>query len=732
MAIKFDAKTLEAAGFAIRQKFDLAAADRVVLEQQWLRNLRQYRGVYDPEVVSLLPRERSQVYPRDTYVKVTGFEAKMMEMMFPATEANFSIERTVYPSIAQDDLQNIINGLRQQKSQAAQAQAQQNQQGGQPVPPPNPADLEPTSEEIEIAVDAFADARAENMFKECEDQLEDLDYPDLAKRALRSGAIYGFGVTEGPMVKLTQERVWEALETGGYSAVTKTVARPDFAHESIWNLFPDLAAKKWEDQEFMYQRKVFTRHELTDLKKRPDFFADKIDEFLKLNRDGNYKSRTFENDLNVLKLITNLNKRDARKYEVIRYFGFLSGHDLSDMGMKLTDKEMSQDVLVDFWLLESIPIKGDIAAFGDCPADMFHAYIHMDDEDSGLTGVGIPQILRDTQMSRCAVRRMIMDNAAAVAGPIFAVDESKFARGKENQQFHSFATIYLDGEDAQNFRMSDAVQQLSTDSHISELSAFEESLKKDIDTESNLPSWTMGNAQPLGEAFRTSQNMSQMTGGANVVIKDNVRSYDRYTKSLIGSLVKWNMDPELNPKKEIKGDYNVQPKGTISLVAKEVHGAALDQLAQTLTPQDRLYINGRQLLVERMKSRDLDPDLVKSQKDCDAADEQQAQMAMQQSQLASGESQARTQSLTAKAGKDTASAQVMQEQNQAQIAQILADVQAKLANAKGVADKNSLESTKTLLEDLRERSLAGAQQAGAGKKVKSGPTKGVGTEAGGA
>ena len=46
MAIKFDAKTLEAAGFALRQKFDLAAADRVVLEQQWLRNLRQYRGVY--------------------------------------------------------------------------------------------------------------------------------------------------------------------------------------------------------------------------------------------------------------------------------------------------------------------------------------------------------------------------------------------------------------------------------------------------------------------------------------------------------------------------------------------------------------------------------------------------------------------------------------------------------------------------------------------------------------
>jgi hypothetical protein len=325
---------------------------------------------------------------------------------------------------------------------------------------------------------------------------------------------------------------------------------------------------------------------------------------------------------------------------------------------------------------------------------------------------------------------MIMDNGAAVAGPIFVVDESAMARGKEVQSFHSFSTVYVDGEDKPNFRLTDAVMQLSTESHIPELSAFEEALKKDVDTESNLPSWTLGNAQPLGEAFRTSQNMSQMTGGANVVIKDNVRSFDRYTKSFVGAQVKWNMDPELNSKKEIKGDFNVQPKGTISLVAKEVHGAALDQLAQTLTPQDRMYINGRKLLVERMKSRDLDPELVKSQKECDAVDAQQAQIAAQQSQLATGESQAKTQSLTAKAGKDTASAQVMQEQNQAQIAQILADVQAKLAGAKGVADKNSLESTKTLLEDLRERSLAGAQKAGAGKKVKNGngSTAGTGAE----
>ena len=712
----FDDQALERAGHTIRQKFELVTMDRVVIEQQWLRDLRQYKGEYDPDVVDLIPKERSKVYPRDTYKKVTGFEAKMMEMMFPATEKNFSITRLPFPSIEQADLQNIIDGLRQQKTQAVAQQLQQAQQQGQQAAPPNAADIEPTSEEIEKAVDEFADARAELMTLECETQLGKIDYPDIAKRALRSGAIYGCGITEGPLVKMEKIREWVRDPQGRYKAEIKDVACPVYEHCQIWDIFPDLAAKQWGDQEFIFQRKVFTRFELTALRERPDFLAEKINEYLAEHRDGNYKSRTYEIDLNIIKKISNLNKRDSRRYEVIRYYGFLSSHDLADMGVDVPPNKMGEDLLVDFWLLENIPIKGGFAAFGNKPADMFHAYVHMDDEDSGLTGVGIPEILRDSQMSRCAVRRMLMDNSAAVAGPIFGMDESKFARGYEAQQIHSFSTIHFDSEETPGFRISDVMQQFSTDAHIAELLSLEARLKEDIDEESNLPSWTLGNAQPLGEAFRTSQNMSQMTGGANVILKDNVRAYDRYTKSLIGSLLTFNMDPELNPKIEIKGDFDVQPRGTISLVAKEVRGQALDQLATTLTPQDRMYMDNRKLLIERLKSRDLDPGLVKSKEECEAADKQQANMASQKSQIEDQVSQAKAGSLQAKAQKDTTDAQVKQEQNQAEISRILAEVQSKLSDSatrKGALD---LAHIQTLMEDLRERSL-GKQQIDAQKET---------------
>jgi hypothetical protein len=706
--MKFNKAQLDVIGMRLKDNFATSAAtDRIIIEQQWMRNLRQYRKKYDPEIEKLIPAARSKVYPGDTYVKVTGFEAKMMELMFPASEVNFAIEATPFPNIDQTDLQNIINGLRQQKQQALMQQAQESQDPNQPPQEPpqiDPKEYEPSSEEIEKAVKDFADARAALMQEECEDQLEEVDYPDLAKRVLRSGAKYGLGVTEGPTIRLETEREWQQDNTGAWVAVTNKKPRPVYEHCRVWDVFPDLAAKKWEDQEFIYTRKVFARHELAALKARPDFIEENIDQYLKEHQEGNYKSRAYEIELNVLNLTANISKRDSRKYEVIRYFGFMSGHDVRDCGVEISDNQLSSELLVDFWMLDNTIIKAGLAAFGEKPSDMFHAYIHMDDEDSGLSGVGMPEILRDSQMSRCAVRRMIMDNSAAVSGPIFGIDESKLARGKESQSIHAFSTWYFNSDDNPNFRISDVMQQLSTDSHIGELLELEGKLKEDVDMESNLPSWTLGNAQPLGEAFRTSQNMSQMTGGANVVLKDNVRAFDRYTKSLIGSLVKWNMDPEFNPKKEIKGDFNVQPKGTISLVTKEVRGAAMDQMAQTLTPQDRLYIDNRKLLIERFKARDLPVDLVKSKEECDAADAQQAQMAQMQTQAEAGVNQAKAASLNAKAGKDTADTQKSQEQNQAQIAAILSQVQVNLANAKGTEDRSKLEHIKTLLDSLQQQS----------------------------
>ena len=49
--------------------FDTFSNDRFHAERRWLRNLRQYLGIYDPEIERTLANGRSKAYPKLTRVK---------------------------------------------------------------------------------------------------------------------------------------------------------------------------------------------------------------------------------------------------------------------------------------------------------------------------------------------------------------------------------------------------------------------------------------------------------------------------------------------------------------------------------------------------------------------------------------------------------------------------------------------------------------------------------------
>jgi hypothetical protein len=62
---------------------------------------------------------------------------------------------------------------------------------------------------------------------------------------------------------------------------------------------------------------------------------------------------------------------------------------------------------------------------------------------------------------------------------------------------------------------------------------------------------------------------------------------------------------EFNPRTDIKGDYNVKARGVSSLVMKEIRMQALNQLTTTMTPEDWVYLERRDFLVERLKAHDI-------------------------------------------------------------------------------------------------------------------------------
>jgi hypothetical protein len=695
MNLEFDEMKL--LGQQLKGKFDQYEKDRRPVEEQWATNLRQYLRQYDPAVLKLIPAERSHVYPGDTRVKVKGKVAKMMEMMFPSQENNWELAVSPVPSIPQDALAMIIDKLNFEAMQAAQ-------QAGQ-VPQPV------SSEAIEREVKAFAEKRKDAMQAEIADQLADplTDYPQMAKRVLRSGTIFGIGVARTGQVRTQSERLWQADElTGGYKAVTKTLKRPYPEYVRVWRLYPDLSALTWEEQEGIFEEFVFNRHDFGQIGKRPDFRGDVIKEYLKLNREGNYQTRTYETELHAINGSENLADRNKRRYQAYRWFGFVSAHDLEQAGVEIKESERDQDVLADVWIIDDIVIKAEVAPFGTRPSDLYHVYIPAEDEDAGLTGVGLPEDVRDSQMEICASARAKMDNMAAIAGPIFEVNKDLLPAGRKGiGAIHAFMTIEREGvgSDAQ----APCVRPIFVPSHIAEIMEIEASARQQLDIESNLPAFTMGNvSQPLGEAFRTSNNMSMMMGGANMVTKDDVRAFDRFTSGVIGSFLAWNM--EFNPREEIKGDFQARAKGNLSLVAKEVRGAALDQMVQTMDDEEKLMVDKYGVLEDRFKSRDLSTTRLLPREEAMAAVAQFRQGQQEMAQAEAGLTQAKTGDLQARAQKTTVDAQIAAQAAEATIAEIMSRVEANIAQAKSAREKNQLENLKLLLTEGLKGGEAGGEK----------------------
>ena len=683
MDIKFD--QMKKLGIQLKGKRVRYEGDRDNIETQWLQNLRQYMRQYDPKIKEKMKKDRSQAYPGDTRVKVQSEVAKMMEMMFPALERNWELSVSPVPSIAKTDLDKIIDQLETAEEVAAQQEERE----------PGPIQ----SESIERAVKAFAEERKKDMEAEIADQLEDplTDYPQMLKRAVRSGTIYGIGIVRSPQVRTLKEREFEIDEaTGRYQAVEKKVRRPYPEFVRCWDYYPDLSARVWEDQEGGFERVVVNRNDFAAFADRPDFRADIIKQYLKDNSIGNYTARTYESELQTISDESNFTDRNSRRYEVYRWLGFISGHDLDEAGVSVKPSELADMHFADVWIIDDIVIKAEKASFGSRVSDVYHAYIPAEDEDSGLTGVGLPEDVRDSQMSICATNRALMDNMAAVAGPIIEVNQDLLPSGRKSVgSIHAFMTIESDHAGISG--TARAVNALFIPSHISELLSILEMQRQQLDIESNIPSWTQGvNPGQLGEAFRTSGNMSAMTGGANMTTKDRVRAFDKLTVGVITSMLKWNM--EFNPKEDIKGDFGARGRGNISLVAKEVRGAALDQMTAQFTPEEQAMVDAYGLLEDKFESRDLPKTRLLPRETAlkNVQSMKEAQAAAQQAEA--GLTGAKTNKENAQAGKLEADAQATGQTTEALIENLLAQAENSLAQAEGSKEKGRLENLKLLLE----------------------------------
>lgn len=606
-------------GVKLQSDFQAYERDRRLAEMRWAQNLRQYVGEYDPDIKQSMPADRSKAYPKLTRVKCVSMVARLMNLLFPASEKNWGIEASPVPNLAVEDLQSVLDGLMEKNPETAL-----------------------NDEMITNAVMEFARTRARNLEIEVADQLTELgggkmlNYIALCKQVVKSGVMFGMGILKGPMVRSRSQRRWQLAPDGKtVQAVDTPIMVPFFEFVSVWDYYPDMSAKYLHQMDGQFQRIVMSRQQLRKLADNSQFMGETIKRYLAQNQTGNYRQRQHETEMRMLGPQLNTPSTDERKYEVIVWDGALSAHYLHGCGVRVPESQMGDTTHAIVWCIDNLVIRADLnpwVRLGETdPPNSYHHFVFEDDE-TNLCGTGLPQIMRDSQLGMAAAARMLLDNASIAAGVNVEVNENLLVPGTDTSAITPYK-VWVRDDDSPATANLPAVRPITFDAHIPELREMVGMFQQFADQETFVGPATGGDMEKMpSEPFRTAQGASMLRADAALPFKDVVRNYDVFTESFIGSMIVFNK--HFNQKQSVKGDFQPVARGSTSLIAKEVRGAAYDQLVQSLAPEERIYYDWEYLARERAAVRDMDPQVLASPQKVQEREDAQAAASQEQQQQA--------------------------------------------------------------------------------------------------
>ena len=665
-----DEAALKNFGQRLFKLFEVHETDRKDAEQRWLKSLRQFRGIYDPEVLRLIGSDQSKAYPKVTRWKVIGTVARLMQMLFPQTEKNFGVHNSPMPSLSLEQLQEVLDKLVAAKTE------------GQAV---DPAGVELGDEEIEKAIREYAAHKAARMELKCEDDFAEMEYITLARRVVFSAVLYNVGVLKGPMHKSYTANTWRRnINTGKYEAVEVQKLKPLFEFLPVWNWYPDMTAKTLDQQDGTFERNVMTRRQVEELADRKDFMGDRVNEWLREHREGNYRARYWETDMKAEpKSDRTTATADGRKYEVLSYWGGVTGHELRAAGATIADNSLGKTFQASVWSIENTVIKAKLSPYLGTIRN-YHEFV-FEEDDLSLLGNGQCDTLRDSQFAICEVARSALDNASVIGTQLELNMDLLMPGTDTNLRKNKTWLKEASGVEAQ----TRAVQNIPIDSHLTELIALFNIFMEIADKESGLPPPSLGDVSGGGsEALRTQKNASMFLGAAALPIRDTVRNFDTFTISVVSALIAWNKKYDPNPSRD--GDHDVIGRGSTSLIAKEVLAESLDAFRTTLTPDELPHVKVRKLLEYRAKARDIPIDELLE--DEDKANQTIAMQAQSQQQQL----------------------QKQEELVAAQVQQTLADALKKVAEAHKADASVEIDAVEQLIKALsNETNKGNAAKAGA-------------------
>lgn len=576
---------------------DEQVQQRATIEERWLRNLRQFHGKYDADIeAELKEAKKSRAFVKITRKKTNSWKGRLESLIFPTDDRNYGIQPTPVPSMA-SEAKEVVNQAMKMVEQANEQQAvaaaaaeagdpaaaQQAAQSAQQVA----GQADEIAQRAKVLAEEIKEAkkRAELMQDEMDDQLIECGFAAEGRDAILDWVRLGTAVIKGPLAAEAVRGKWTAGEDGQFAYERTADPRPVFKHTDLWSYFPDMSAQKKGEEEFEFERHLWTKKDLRRLVKERGFNADAVRNLLNeqsADRTLTDAGLTYLAELRAIDGTTELLKG---RYVGWEYHGPLECDEVVTMLHAMGDHatafefQRSDDPLAELKVIAYFCNNELLKIAPEYPLDSqesLYSVVNFEASEGSVFGYGIPDIMEDSQASMNAGWRMVLDNAGLSTGPQILIDMDAIEPANKVWELTPRKVWKIKKAPA----TGTPFQTFDIPNKVAEIMAIVESSRRLIDDETALPVQSEGEITDNPNVTATASNIMAM--GFNVTFRSAVKAWDDdITVPSMRRLYDWNMQHSQRP--DIKGDMSVDARGTSVLLVREIQSQILMAVVQNHT-----------------------------------------------------------------------------------------------------------------------------------------------------
>lgn len=613
------AAKVEAFGNSLAKKRDEAVAGRKAsgIEEEWIAAEDAYQGIDDANRGSMVAGKpsspnggyingparqagvRSTVFLNITRPYVDAAAAKVGDMLLPTDDSPWGLKPTPKPADLQtlgQQLPGVVPMLEQpgpnMPYQPAPGMPQDPagaaQMGGMPM-----GGQSPQKNPIQQAIDELHERSkqaAEGAQKQIEDWLVECQWHAEVRKLIEDCARLGTGILKGPFPTKRVSRVTRA-EGGEMVKVIEERIAPASKCVSPWKLYPDPACgESIQEGSYVWEVDTITAKSLRDLKGLPGYLESQIDKVLEEGPGGRHKSEMFRPG--------EVQAKDDDQFEIWYFYGFADREDLLAAGLSdLPEGDVTVPAIVT--MVNCTVVKAALSPMdtGEFPYDLM-----VWQRKTGVPwGTGVAAQINTPQRMLNAATRNMMDNAGYSAGPQLIMRRDAITPADGTWQITPRKIWFVnDGADVNAVNQAFMAVNIPTlQGELMNIIQFALKMAEDV---TGLPMLMQGQQ---GAAPDTVGGMQMMLNNASVVLRRIARLFDdRVTEPHIRRYYNWLM--EYGEDDTIKGDFQIDARGSTALVERDIANQAILQMG-AMVGNPAFGIDPEKWFAEACKAQRLDP-----------------------------------------------------------------------------------------------------------------------------